>query len=89
MAALVLTFESFPSPLKDPPRSLTTTLAPRDPKKVAYALPNPPPAPVTTTTWPSNLNWPAILYRHWLLELEQLVNRKEQYSNTSDQQRER
>lgn len=64
MAALVLTFESLPSPLKDPPRSLTTTLAPLDPKKVAYALPKPPPAPVTTTTWPSNLNWPAMLDGH-------------------------
>ena len=42
-----------PSPLKEPPRSLTTTLAPHEPKKVAYALPNPPPAPVMTTVWPS------------------------------------
>jgi hypothetical protein len=58
-----LTFEELPSPLKDPPRSLTTTLAPREPKKVAYAFPKPPPAPVTTTTWPSYLNWPAMLYR--------------------------
>lgn len=30
-----LTLESLPSPLKEPPRSLTTTLAPRDAKKVA------------------------------------------------------
>jgi hypothetical protein len=44
-----LTFEEAPSPLKEPPKSFTTTLAPRDPKKTAYALPNPPPAPVTTT----------------------------------------
>lgn len=50
----------LPSPLKEPPKSLTTTLAPRDAKKTAYAFPRPPPAPVTTTTWPSNLNWPAM-----------------------------
>lgn len=30
-----LTFEEVPSPLDETPRSLTTTLAPRDPKKVA------------------------------------------------------
>lgn len=47
------TLVELPSPLNEPPRSFTTTLAPLDPKKVAYALPNPPPAPVTTTTWPS------------------------------------
>jgi len=29
------TFVEVPSPLKDPPRSLTTTLAPLDPKNVA------------------------------------------------------
>ena len=29
------TFVELPSPLKEPPRSLTTTLAPREPKKVA------------------------------------------------------
>lgn len=58
------TFVELPSPLKEPPKSLTTTLAPRDPKKVAYAFPRPPPAPVTTTTWPSNRNWPAILVEH-------------------------
>jgi hypothetical protein len=27
----------FPSPLNDPPRSFTTTLAPLEPKKSAYA----------------------------------------------------
>lgn len=68
-AAGGLTFEELPSPLKDPPRSFTTTLAPREPKKVAYAFPRPPPAPVTTTTWPSYLNWPAMLYRFWLRRL--------------------
>lgn len=47
------TLEDCPSPLNEPPRSLTTTLAPRPPKKVAYAFPSPPPAPVTTTVWPS------------------------------------
>lgn len=57
---LGLTFVELPSPLNEPPKSLTTTLAPRDPKNVAYAFPRPPPAPVTTTTWPSNLSWPAI-----------------------------
>lgn len=44
------TFVELPSPLNEPPRSLTTTLAPLEPKKRAYAFPNPPPAPVTTTT---------------------------------------
>lgn len=42
-----------PSPLNEPPKSLTTTLAPREAKKRAYARPSPPPAPVTTTVWPS------------------------------------
>jgi len=32
---MVRTFVEFPSPLKDPPRSLTTTLAPLDPKNKA------------------------------------------------------
>jgi hypothetical protein len=46
------TFElAPPSPLKLPPRSLTTTFAPLLPKNVAYAFPRPPPAPVTTTVW--------------------------------------
>lgn len=48
-----LTLLPPPSPLKEPPKSLTTTLAPREAKKSAYALPSPPPAPVTTTVWPS------------------------------------
>jgi hypothetical protein len=56
-----LTFVELPSPWNEPPRSLTTTLAPRDPKKVAYALPRPPPAPVTTTTCPSYLNCAAMV----------------------------
>ena len=30
-----------PSPLLDPPRSLTTTLAPRDAKSIAYDFPRP------------------------------------------------
>lgn len=34
-----LTFDDCPSPLNEPPRSLTTTLAPREPRNVAYALP--------------------------------------------------
>ena len=55
------TFEDWPSPLKLPPRSLTTTFAPLDPKKVAYALPKPPPAPVTTTVCPSKRSWSAIV----------------------------
>lgn len=51
-----------PSPFALPPRSLTTTLAPLEAKNNAYALPNPPPAPVTTTVWSSNLNCcPAML----------------------------
>ena len=45
-----------PSPLKLPPKSLTTTLAPLLPKKREYARPRPPPAPVTTTVWPSHLS---------------------------------
>lgn len=47
---------NFTHPLNDPPRSLTTTLAPRAPKNTAYAFPNPPLAPVTTTVCPSNLS---------------------------------
>jgi len=50
---LRLTFDDLPSPLNEPPRSFTTTLAPREAKNRAYALPRPPPAPVTTTVWPS------------------------------------
>lgn len=49
-----LTFPDFPSPLCEPPRSLTTTLAPLEEKNRAYAFPKPPPAPVTTTVWLSN-----------------------------------
>src|SRR3954453_20444397 len=42
-----------PSPLTDPPRSLTTTLAPRRARSSAYVRPRPPPAPVTIATRPS------------------------------------
>lgn len=52
----VWTFVDWPSPLNEPPRSLTTTFAPLEPKNVAYAFPKPPPAPVMTTVWPSNRN---------------------------------
>ena len=45
------TFVPAPSPLKEPPKSFTTTLAPLDAKKRAYDFPRPPPAPVTTTVW--------------------------------------
>ena len=51
-----LTDELPPSPLKLPPRSFTTTFAPRLAKKRAYSRPRPPPAPVTTTVWPSYRN---------------------------------
>jgi hypothetical protein len=51
-AALLL----FPCPLCDVPKSLTTTFAPLEAKNKAYYFPIPPPAPVTTTTFPSNLN---------------------------------
>jgi hypothetical protein len=47
------TADPWPSPLKLPPKSFTTTFAPRLPKKTAYSRPSPPPAPVTTTVWPS------------------------------------
>src|SRR5438309_4383805 len=46
---------SVPSPSIEPPRSLTTTLAPRSPSSSAYARPMPRPAPVTTATRPSKL----------------------------------
>src|SRR6202035_492525 len=39
-----------PVPSRDPPRSLTTTLAPSLARVSAYSRPKPPPAPVTTTT---------------------------------------
>ena len=44
---------SVPSPSIDPPRSFTTTLAPRAASKRAYARPMPRPAPVTMATRPS------------------------------------
>src|SRR3954447_25323096 len=39
-----------PDPSRDPPRSLTTTLAPSRARVRAYSRPRPPPAPVTTMT---------------------------------------
>lgn len=48
------TLELAPWPLVLPPRSFTTTLAPREARNSAYARPRPAPAPVTTATWPSN-----------------------------------
>lgn len=51
-----------PCPLKDPPKSLTTTLAPLEAKNKAYYFPNPPPAPVTITTLLSNLTYPDIFF---------------------------
>ena len=63
----VETFDDLPSPLNEPPRSLTTTLAPRDAKKVAYAFPRPPPAPVTTTVWPSKRRVELLIF--WMQEM--------------------
>ena len=45
---------SAPSPSIEPPRSLTTTEAPRSASRRAWARPMPRPAPVTTATRPSN-----------------------------------
>ena len=42
-----------PSPLTEPPRSLTTTWAPRDASSRACSRPSPPPAPVMIATLPS------------------------------------
>src|SRR3954465_1503862 len=39
-----------PVPSREPPRSLTTTLAPSLASVNAYSRPSPPPAPVTTMT---------------------------------------
>src|SRR6202035_1458253 len=39
-----------PVPSRDPPRSLTMTLAPSLARLRAYSRPSPPPAPVTTMT---------------------------------------
>src|SRR5262245_10883713 len=44
-----------PVPSRAPPKSLTTTLAPRLARPSACALPRPLPAPVTMATRPSNL----------------------------------
>jgi hypothetical protein len=62
------TFVELPSPLNDPPRSLTTTLAPREPKNRQYVLPRPAPPPVTTTTCPSNRSCSAIVIVLWKKE---------------------
>src|SRR5215469_4439923 len=43
-----------PLPSTAPPRSFTTTRAPRRASSSAWALPSPPPAPVTIATLPSN-----------------------------------
>src|SRR5204863_10035562 len=66
-AELVETFDDLPSPMNEPPRSLTTTLAPRDAKKVAYAFPRPPPAPVTTTVRPSKRRVEPLIF--WMQEM--------------------
>ena len=50
-----------PDPLTEPPKSFTTTLAPREPKNNAYYRPKPAPAPVTTTTLLSKFNFSDIL----------------------------
>src|SRR5580693_3287012 len=42
-----------PPPCMEPPRSLTTTRAPRLPRRRAWERPRPPPAPVTIATRPS------------------------------------
>src|SRR5829696_3736587 len=44
---------SPPSPLTLPPRSLTTSCAPREASRRACSRPSPPPAPVMTATLPS------------------------------------
>ena len=44
-----------PLPSTDPPRSFTTTFAPLLANSIACSLPRPPPAPVTITTFSSNL----------------------------------
>lgn len=69
----------FTHPLNDPPRSLTTTLAPRVPKNTAYAFPNPPPEPVTTTVCPSNLNSDMMIRREGNVEWKEegrVISRK-------------
>src|SRR5690242_2988337 len=45
-----------PVPSTAPPRSLTTTCAPRRASSSAWLRPSPPPAPVTTATRPSKLS---------------------------------
>lgn len=51
---------SAPSPSRVTPMSLTTTCAPRAASATACARPSPPPAPVTTATWPSKRRTSAI-----------------------------
>src|SRR5436309_412129 len=46
---------SAPSPLTDPPRSLTTTLAPWSASMIASPRPTPLPEPVTIATLPSSM----------------------------------
>ena len=48
---------SAPEPSMVPPRSFTTTRAPRAAIKRACWRPRPPPAPVITATFPSYVNW--------------------------------
>ena len=43
----------WPSPWTEPPKSFTTTLAPRSANASAWLLPKPLPAPVTMATLPS------------------------------------
>src|SRR5262249_27253946 len=52
---------SAPSPDMLPPRSLTTTAAPRRARSSAYRRPRPRPAPVTITAWREN----SITARPW------------------------
>src|SRR6476659_8373500 len=62
-----------PVPSRAPPKSLTTTLAPRLASPSACALPRPLPAPVTMATRPSNLI--AIVLPFFLLPLREKVAR--------------
>lgn len=78
-----LTFVDWPSPLKEPPRSFTTTFAPLDPKKTAYAFPSPPPAPVMTTVCPSKRNSDMMTRKQRLFnELPQAPHTTDTYDDT-------
>ena len=46
---------------------MTRTLAPLLAKNKAYYLPKPPPAPVTTATFPSNLNVIGLIVNNYLI----------------------